>query len=117
MKATCEVLGKIFSGLSELSILNNCIPPTFKRGSTVIAITIIPTPPSHCIIALHSSILFGDASKFVTTVEPVVVIPDMLSKKASLNEKLISERMNGNAPNTAIAIHAKVEKKKSLFKI
>jgi hypothetical protein len=35
----------------------------------------------------------------------------MLSKKASLNEKLTSDRTNGNAPNAAIAIHAKVEKK------
>tara|TARA_B110000027_G_C15926472_1_gene214969 strand:+ start:442 stop:633 length:192 start_codon:yes stop_codon:yes gene_type:complete len=56
--------------------------------------------------------LFGDESKFETTVDPVVVIPDILSKNASLNEKLILERIKGNAPKVAIAIHAKVENKK-----
>jgi len=60
-------------------------------------------------IALHKSILFGNISKFTTTVEPVVVIPDILSKNESLTEKLISERRKGNAPKLAIAIHAKVE--------
>jgi len=88
------------------------MPPTFKRGSTVIAITIIPTPPSHCIIALHSNTLLGDASKFVITVEPVVVIPDILSKNESLNEKLRSERIKGIEPKKATAIHAKDENKK-----
>jgi hypothetical protein len=88
------------------------MPPTFKRGNTVIAITIIPTPPSHCIIALHSSILFGVLSKFVITVEPVVVIPDMLSKKESLNEKSRLERTKGIEPKIATAIHVKVENKK-----
>ena len=40
-------LGKIFSALSLLDILNSCIPPTFIIGIRVIAITIIPIPPSH----------------------------------------------------------------------
>jgi len=62
-------------------------------------------------IARHIKILFGDESKFATTVEPVVVIPDMLSKNESLIEKSISERMNGKAPKPAIEIHAKVENK------
>jgi hypothetical protein len=44
-------------------------------------------------------------------VEPVVVIPDILSKNESLSEKLISERIKGNAPKLAIATHAKVENK------
>jgi len=62
-------------------------------------------------MALHNSILLGDSSKFVTTVEPVVVIPDILSKNESLIEKLISERIKGRAPKPAIEIHAKVENK------
>ena len=44
----------------------------------------IPIPPSHCKIALQISILFGAASKFIIIVDPVVVIPDILSKKESV---------------------------------
>ena len=43
----CFDLGKIFSAVSLLETLNNCIPPTFIIGIRVIAIKIIPTPPSH----------------------------------------------------------------------
>jgi len=48
-------------------------------------------------------------SKSVITVEPVVVIPDMLSKNESLNEKLRSERTKGIEPKKATEIQAKVE--------
>ena len=46
----------------------------------VIAITIIPIPPSHCKMALQIRILFGALSKLVIIVDPVVVIPDIASK-------------------------------------
>ena len=75
------------------------------------AITIIPIPPSHCIIDLHNNILFGVWSKLLITVEPVVVIPDMLSKKASLKDKFIVESIKGKLPNKAIDIQANVENK------
>ena len=88
------------------------MPPTFKSGNTVIAITIIPTPPSHCMIALHNNKLFGDLLRSVITEEPVVVIPDMLSKNESLNEKFRPERIKGIDPKKAIAIQARVENKK-----
>ena len=96
--ATSIVLGKIFSVLSGPSILNNCIPPTFKRGKIVIAITTIPIPPNHCIIALHNKILFGVLSRLVITVAPVVVIPDMLSKNASLIENGSGDNKKGKLP-------------------
>ena len=35
-------------------------------------------------------------------VEPVVVIPDMLSKKASVKDKLRSEKTKGKDPKIAI---------------
>ena len=56
----------------------------FNNGKIVIAITITPIPPNHCKIDLHIRILFGVSSKLVIIVEPVVVMPDMLSKKASI---------------------------------
>tara|TARA_B110000495_G_C22842118_1_gene491120 strand:+ start:572 stop:862 length:291 start_codon:yes stop_codon:yes gene_type:complete len=63
-------------------------------------------------IALQSNILFGDFSRSVITEEPVVVIPDILSKNESLNEKSRSERIKGIEPNKATAIHEKAENKK-----
>ena len=116
MAATSMVLGKIFSVLSGPSILNNCIPPTFSSGKIVIAITTIPIPPSHCIIALHNKILFGLPSKSEIIVAPVVVIPDILSKNASLNEKFWADSKNGKLPKAATITHAKDENKNVCLK-
>tara|TARA_B100000035_G_C20937008_1_gene525663 strand:+ start:616 stop:954 length:339 start_codon:yes stop_codon:yes gene_type:complete len=63
---------------------------------------IIPIPPSHCRIALQSKILFGISFKFEIIVDPVVVIPDILSKNALVKEKSKSEKMNGRDPNIAM---------------
>ena len=87
---------------SLFDIWNNCIPPTFIIGIKVIAIIIIPIPPNHCRIALHSKIPFGISLRFEIMVDPVVVIPDILSKKALVKEKSRSEKMKGNEPNIAI---------------
>jgi len=110
------VLGKIFSVLSGPSILNNCIPPTFNRGKIVIAITTIPIPPSHCIMARHNKILFGLLSKSVIIVAPVVVIPDMLSKKASLKVNSLGDKRKGKLPKIATISQAKVENRKVCLK-
>ena len=39
--------------------------------------------------------LLGQSSRFSITVDPVVVIPDILSKKASLNDKFNDDKTNG----------------------
>ena len=109
--ATSIVRGKIFSVESGPSILKSCIPPTFNKGRIVIAITTIPIPPNHCIIALHNKILFGLLSKSEITVAPVVVIPDILSKNASLKLKFSVESRNGKLPKTATINHAREENK------
>jgi hypothetical protein len=82
----------------------------------VIAITITPIPPSHCKIALQIRILFGVLSKLTIIVEPVVVIPDILSKKESTIDKLRSENMNGIDPKTAMLNHDRVVKRKACCK-
>ena len=69
-------------------------------------------PPSHCMMALQSKILFGLLSKSEITVEPVVVIPDMLSKKASLIVKSKVDSIKGKPPKAATATQASVEKRK-----
>ena len=53
-------------------------------------------------MALQSKILLGEESKSNITVEPVVVIPDMLSKKESVIDKFNSEKKKGRDPNAAI---------------
>jgi hypothetical protein len=106
-------LGKIFSAVSEPFILNNCIPPTFSNGNIVIAITITPMPPNHCKRALQIRMPLGASSKFVIIVEPVVVIPDMLSKKESTNERFRSDNKKGKDPKIAILNQVKVVKRKA----
>ena len=49
-------------------------------------------------------------------VDPVVVIPDMLSKKESTNDKLRSESKNGIDPKTAILNHDRVVNRKACCK-
>ena len=51
------------------------------------------------------------------TVDPVVVIPDILSKKDSLKDKFKSESKKGKLPNNAILNHAKVENKKACWRL
>ena len=54
---------------------------------------------------------FGVFSKFEIIVDPVVVIPDMLSKKASVIESSIVENINGKDPKIAILNHDKAVNK------
>ena len=46
--------------------------------------------------------LLGVLSKLVITVAPVVVMPDILSKNASLIENGIGDNKKGKLPNIAI---------------
>jgi hypothetical protein len=86
-------------------------------GIRVIAITIIPIPPSHWSIALQRRIALGVEFKSVIIVEPVVVIPDMLSKNESVILKFKSEKINGSDPNIATLIQDKAVNKKACCKL
>jgi len=92
------------------------MPPTFIIGIKVIAIIIIPIPPSHCRIALQMRIAFGAEFKSIIIVEPVVVIPDILSKKESVILKFRSEKTNGSEPNNATLIHDREVNKNAFCK-
>ena len=83
----------------------------------VIAMTITPIPPSHCKIALHMRIPFGESFKLVMIVDPVVVIPDILSKKESTNDKLRFENKKGKHPKIAMLSHDKVVKRNACCKL
>ena len=67
-------------------------------------------------MALQRRILFGLLSKSEMIVAPVVVMPDILSKKASLNENVWLENINGKLPKIATVTQARVENKKVCLK-
>ncbi len=74
--------GITFSDRSEDSVRNSCIPPMPSAGRIAIATPMMPMPPIQCSRARHSSRPGGAASRPTRIVDPVVVSPDMLSKKA-----------------------------------
>ncbi len=53
--------------------------------------TMIPIPPSHCVALRQSRMPGSVASMSVSTVEPVVVKPDMDSKSAAAGERRVPE--------------------------
>ena len=106
-KAIALELGRIFSN-SIPSDLNKDIPPMFNKGNTVMAITIIPMPPSHCKIDRQIKIPLEAFSILSKIVDPVVVIPDIDSKNESVKDKFNDEYMNGIEANNVIATHEKV---------
>ncbi len=67
-------------------------------------------------MALHIKIPLGALSKLIITVDPVVVIPDILSKKESTNERLRLDNKKGMQPNKAILNQDKVVRRKACCK-
>ena len=62
------------------------MPPTPRNGRIAITSTMIPMPPSQCVTERHRSTPWGSDSMSVKTVAPVVVKPDIASKKAATGE-------------------------------
>ena len=89
------------------------MPPTDSIGRTAIAMTMMPTPPSHCSSARQIR-MPGDASSICcSTVDPVVVIPDTDSKMASVRLSCSSLNMKGRAPNRPIEIQDPLVRRKA----
>ena len=113
--AKFAVLGISFSVESELSNLNNCIPPTPRLGRIETALTIIPIPPSHC-KRLRQTIIPSEVfSRSSIIVEPVVVKPDTDSKKALVIPVTFVERRKGTEEKIDKTIQLKVTRRKALF--
>ena len=91
----------------------SCIPPTDSIGRTAIAITMMPTPPSHCSRARQIRIPGEAISICSSTVDPVVVIPDTDSKMASVKLSCSSLNMKGSEPNSPINIHDPLVRRKA----
>ncbi|MNI79148.1 hypothetical protein D3C73_1355830 [compost metagenome] len=76
--------GVTFSDQSDDSVWNRRIPPTRSSGRIATAMPIKPIPPSQCSIERQINNPGEAVSRPVRTVEPVVVIPDIVSKNASV---------------------------------
>ena len=69
------------------------------------ASTMIPIPPSQLNSCRHRFKEGESLSKPVRTVAPVVDNPDMVSKYASVNERLSMPSNKGNVANAGMAVH------------
>ena len=68
-------------------------PPTRRRGSTAIASTMIPMPPSHCVNCRQNSDRVRESLRCRSgRVAPVVVNPDIDSKYASIGWRAAPRR-------------------------
>ncbi|OPY08667.1 MAG: hypothetical protein A4E67_00933 [Syntrophaceae bacterium PtaB.Bin038] len=66
-----------------ISALKSCMPPTPSSGRMARERMMIPMPPSHWVRARQKRMPLEVPSRFDRTEAPVVVNPDMVSKKAS----------------------------------
>ncbi len=67
-------------------------------------------------MALQIKIDLGASERLFIIVEPVVVIPDILSKNESVKDKLSSEKIKGKEPNIAMLNQAKLVSKNACCK-
>ena len=70
--------------------------------------TIMPMPPIQWVRLRQNRMPRGRDSTSVSMLAPVVVKPDMVSKKASVKEGMAPEMRKGRQPNSEREIQAKV---------
>ncbi len=88
------------------SALNICMPPEWlSMGITARVNRIIPMPPIHCIRHRHICMPCEKLSIDRSTEAPVVVNPDIDSKKASLSVSGVPHSINGSMPKQENTIH------------
>jgi len=76
----CSLSGVI--PVPGISATNSCIPPIPNIGKIATDKTMIPIPPIQCVILLQKSNPLGTDSISTRIEAPVVVNPEMVSKKA-----------------------------------
>ena len=81
------------------------LEPFATVGTKASVNTTMPNPPSHCIIALQNRMPWVCWSTFFKIVEPVVVNPEMVSKKASVMLSIEPLNKKGSIPNRENRIH------------
>ena len=104
-----ETIGPVLSALTRLiwEPLAKCIIADMN--------TRMPIPPIQCRKLLHISSPLGSDSRSVSTVAPVVVNPDTVSKNASIGLVIAPDIRNGSIPVSDSVIHVRpVDMKPSL---
>ena len=69
-------------------------------GNTATVKNTIPKPPTQCVIIRQKSIDLGNDSISCNIVAPVVVKPDIVSKKASVKPVMLSVSIYGSVPKS-----------------
>ena len=83
----------------------------FNDGISVITIIIVVIPPTQCVILRQKSMDIGNCSMFGTMVVPVVVNPEIVSKKISKPDGIALPIKYGRVPVKTIMNHETVIKK------
>src|SRR5690625_2232020 len=92
---------KVGTGISAFII---CTEPEFELGKIANAKTKTPMPPIKCVKLRQNNIECDKASTSFNILEPVVVKPLEVSKKASIKEGISPLKTNGNAPKAETKI-------------
>ena len=77
-------------------------------GNTASVNRMIPMPPIHCMSERQKRMPWGRHSTSSRMVAPVVVNPDIVSKKASVRLVMLPWMRKGNMPNSEKMTHTAV---------
>ena len=97
--ATSDMRGKKRSWvIPVVSALYSWVAPPPKMGISATVKTTIPTPPCHWVRLRQKSSDLGKDSTSEKTLAPVVVKPEIVSKKASRTFDVIPDKRKGSVP-------------------
>ena len=102
-RSLLEILSTVGPGTSARI---RCMARPSPMGSTAMANTSTPMPPTQWVKLRQNAVERCSASTSVRMLEPVVVKPDTVSKKASTQEGMSPDSTKGTAPNTDSSTHA-----------
>ena len=107
--AVVESLGCIFAFMGPVASAANTLtlPPT-SDGRMAMVKNTIPNPPIHWVSDRQKSMACGNTSTSSMIDAPVVVKPDVDSKKASVTFVMLPCIRNGNIPKNENTTHAAV---------
>ena len=107
--AVVPSLGCIFALIGPVASAENTftLPPT-SDGMMAIVKNTIPNPPIHCVIVRQNSSAWGSLSTSSRILHPVVVNPEIVSKKASVKLPMYPLKMNGSEPKRLNIIQVSV---------
>lgn len=113
-RAVSVMRGASFSSFTGpgASALESCRPPTPRSGITATATTMTARPPSQMSECRQKLIEGASASSPSSTVEPVVVSPDIVSKNARVKVIPGNVRRSGRVAEAARRIQPRVTSRK-----